>query len=165
MSTTTTINVQRVSIVSPKPFDEVVRRVTATLGQPDLRAFHDALVAATTVAELEQTVHGAIGASGLMEFGRFDAGDVLRKGTDGRGPKLLRLLVGNPLIMKEMARRVADAAAYAPITILVDERPDGVHLAFDSMASLLGPYGDDGAIAVARDLDAKVGALLEAAAH
>jgi len=75
MSTTTTINVQRVSIVSPKPFDEVVRRVTATLGQPDLRAFHDALVAATTVAELEQTVHGAIGASGLMEFGRFDAGD------------------------------------------------------------------------------------------
>ena len=33
---------------------------------------------------------------------------------------------GNPIIMKEMARIVPDAAAYAPVTILVDERADGV---------------------------------------
>ena len=49
-----------------------------------------------------------------MEFVRFDAGEVLRKERNGQGPKLLRLVVGNPLIMKEMAKTVPDAAAYAP---------------------------------------------------
>ena len=49
----------------------------------------------------------------------------------GTGAKILRLLGGNPLIMKDMAKTVPDAAAYAPITILVDERADGVHLSYD----------------------------------
>lgn len=83
----------------------------------------------------------------------------------GDGPKLLRLVVGNPLIMKEMARAVPDAASYAPVTILIDERADGVHLSYDSVASLLAPYGCGPALAVAADLDTKVEALLEAAAR
>ena len=49
-----------------------------------------------------------------MEFVRFDAGEVLRKERGGQGPKILRLVVGNPLIMKEMAKSVPDAASYAP---------------------------------------------------
>jgi hypothetical protein len=36
-------------------------------------------------------------------------------------PKIVRLLIGNPLIMKEMAKHVADAGSYAPVTVLVDE--------------------------------------------
>jgi len=66
--------------------------------------------------------------------------------------------------MKEIAKAVPDAASYAPITILIDERADGVHLSYDSMASLLAPYGHETALQVARDLDAKVERLLEAAA-
>ena len=55
-----TINValRRVSVVSPKPFDEVVRRLTATIGHPDMNAFHSAIVAARTVGELEEVVQG-----------------------------------------------------------------------------------------------------------
>jgi uncharacterized protein (DUF302 family) len=78
---------------------------------------------------------------------------------------MLRLVVGNPLIMKEMAKSVPDAASYAPVTILVDERDDGVHLTYDSMASLLAPYGSRSALAVAGELDAKIEGLLEAAAR
>jgi uncharacterized protein (DUF302 family) len=100
-----------------------------------------------------------------MEFIRFDAGEVLRKERNGQGPKILRLIVGNPLIMKEMAKAVPDAAAYAPITILVDERADGVHLSYDSMASLIAPYASEPALAVARDLDARIEALLDTAAR
>ena len=62
--------------------------------------------------------------------------------------------------MKEMAKHVPDAGSYAPVTILVDERPDGVHLTYDKMASLLAPYGNPDAIAVARDLDSKIENLL-----
>ncbi len=158
------IRVRRFTIVSSRPFDEVVRRLTATVGRPDTNAFHDAIASATNVAELEKVVHGAIGSSDLMEFARFDAGEVLRKSQGGHGPKILRLVVGNPLIMKEMAKTVPDAASYAPVTIHVDERADGVHLSYDSMASLLAPYGSQSALTVAIDLDAKVESLLKTAA-
>jgi Domain of unknown function DUF302 len=159
------VPLRRVSVVSSRPFDEIVRRLTATIGHPDINAFHKAVAAATTVADLEEVVHGAIGSSDLMEFVRFDAGEVLRKERGGEGPQILRLVVGNPLIMKEMARTVPDAASYAPITILLDERADGVHLSYDSMASLIAPYGSQPALLVAKDLDAKVQGLLEAVAQ
>ena len=158
------VHVRRVSVVSSRPFEEVVRRLTATIGHPDVKAFHEAVAATTTAAELAEVVQAAIGPSGLMEFGRFDAGEVLRKESDGHGPKILRLIVGNPLIMKEMARTVPDAASYAPVTILVDERADGVHLSYDTMASFIAPYASEPALAVATDLDAKIHSLLESAA-
>jgi len=159
------VAVRRTSVVSQRPFEEIVRRLTATIGHPEMSAFHEAVAAATTVAELEAVVHGAIGASELMEFVRSDSGDVLRKERAGQGPRMLRLVVGNPLIMKEMAKVVPDAASYAPVTILIDERDDGVHLSYDSMASLLAPYRNEAALVVARDLDAKVESLLETAAR
>src|SRR5437762_11997034 len=100
-----------------------------------------------------------------MKFTQFDLGAILRKESGRDTPKILRFVVGNPLIMKEMAKHVPDAGSYAPVTILVDERPDGVHLSYDRMASFLVPYGNSDALAVARNLDQKVeGLLLEAAA-
>jgi hypothetical protein len=159
------VGVRRISIVSQRPFEEIVRRLTATIGRPDMTAFHNAVAAATTVAELEAVVDGAIGTSELMEFVRFDSGDVLRKERGGQGPKMLRLVVGNPLVMKEMAKAVPDAASYAPVTILIDERAEGVHLSYDLMASLLAPYGSEAALVVARDLDTKVETLLKAVAR
>jgi len=59
---------------------------------------------------------------------------------------------------------VPDAGSYAPVTILIDERPDGVHLSYDRMESLLAPYENAAALNVARELDAKVEALLASAA-
>ena len=79
-------------------------------------------------------------------------------------PKIVRLLIGNPLIMKEMAKHVADPGSYAPVTVLVDERADGVHFSYDKMTSLLAPYENREALEVARDLDMKVEDLLRHAA-
>jgi hypothetical protein len=158
------IQVRRFSVVSQRPFDEVVGRVTATIGRPDLNAFHHALAAAATTGELETVVRQAVGSSDLMEFARFDAGRVIRQERGGQGPRMLRLVVGNPLIMQDMARSVPDAASYAPVTILIDERPDGVHLSYDAMASLLAPYGHQRVLGIAKELDIKVEGLLQAAA-
>jgi uncharacterized protein (DUF302 family) len=97
-------------------------------------------------------------------FIELDHGAVLRKETGLDKPKMVRLVIGNPLIMKEMAKHVPDAGSYAPVTILVDERTEGVHLSYDRMASFLEPYANADAMKVARDLDAKVEALLAAAA-
>ena len=151
-------------MVSARSFEEVLERLTAPIGRTDLREFERAMGAAKTLAELQKVVLGAVGPSEFMEFARYDPGYVLRKERGGEGPKMLRLVVGNPLIMREMARAVPDAASYAPTTILVDERADGVHLSYDSMESLLAPYGNPAALAVAKDVDAKVRTLLETAA-
>jgi uncharacterized protein (DUF302 family) len=159
------VQVRRFNVVSVRPFEQVMARLTATIGRPELTEFRRSLLAASTFADVEATVQRAVGPSQLMEFVRFDPGEVLRKEGNGKGPMILRLPVGNPLIMKEMARYVAEAAAYAPVTILVDERSDGVHLTYDSMESLIAPYGSHAASAVARALDAKVEDLLESAAR
>lgn len=66
--------------------------------------------------------------------------------------------------MKEIVEQVPDAGSYAPVTILIDERPDGVHLSYDRMASLLAGYNNERALQVARDRDAKVESLLARAA-
>jgi hypothetical protein len=157
------IRVRRFSVVSPRTFDETVKRLTATISRPDMNTFHGAIAAARTASELEDVVHRAVGSSDLMEFDRFDAGFVLRKERGGDGPKTLRLVVGNPLLMKEMTSFVPDAASYIPATILIDERPDGVHLSYDSMASVLAPYGSAAALAIAKDIDLKIESLLEMA--
>ena len=99
-----------------------------------------------------------------MEFARFDLGAILRLERGAEGPKILRLVVGNPLIMKRMVEHVPDAGSYAPVTILIDGREDGVHVSYDRMASLLASYGNAVASAVAQDLDTKVESLITAAA-
>jgi uncharacterized protein (DUF302 family) len=66
--------------------------------------------------------------------------------------------------MKEMAKHVPDAGSYAPVTVLVDERADGVHLSYDRMASFLAPYENRDTLEVARDLDRKIEDLLREAA-
>ena len=68
------------------------------------------------------------------------------------------------LTMKEMAKHIPDVGSYAPTTVLVDERQDGVHLSYDKMANLLAPYGNASALAVARDLDSKIEALMRESA-
>lgn len=159
------ITVERFSVISSKSFQAVVSAIEAEIGRPDISRFIREVGASQTEREMEEIVHGAVGSSDLMEFIRFDIGEVLRKELGERAPRSLRLVAGNPLIMKQMARVVPDAGSYAPVTVLIDERSDGVHLSYDRMASFLAPYGNAEALEVARALDSKVEALLETAAN
>ena len=158
------INVERVTVTSRKSLQDVLSKFDAAVGHPDIQEFWKSMNAAATTAEMESVVQSALGPSGFMEFARFDHGGVVRKGQSGNHAKVFRLVIGNPLIMREMVKRVPDAGSYAPVTILIDERPDGVHLSYDRMASFLAPYENEAALKVARDLDAKVETLLIAAA-
>ena len=159
-----TIEVQRFTVTSSKPFQDVLASLQAQIGQPAMNVFSRDIALAETFEELEGIVNKAIGASGLMEFMRLDLGEVLRKQSGTKAPKALRLIVGNPLIMKQMLEHVPDVGSYAPVTILIDERPDGVHLSYDRVASFLSPYKSQQALKVARELDSKVEALLVGAA-
>ncbi|HEY2103343.1 MAG TPA: DUF302 domain-containing protein [Chthoniobacterales bacterium] len=158
------INVERVTITSRKSLQEVLAKFDAAVGHPDIQEFLQRVGAAKTNPEMETVVQSALGPSEFMEFARFDHGGVVHKGKSGEHPKVFRLVIGNPLIMREMVKHVPDAGSYAPVTILIDERPDGVHMSYDRMAGFLAPYENAEALKVAKDLDAKVEALLASAA-
>ena len=152
--------IERFSVTTSMPFEAVVTALKDAVGRLDLVEFAKASRQAGTFAELKALVDRNLGKTGLMLFMELDHGAVLRKETGFPIPKIVRLVIGNPLVMKEMAKHVPEAGSYAPVTVLVDERSDGVHLSYDRMASLLAPYGNIEAIAVARELDSKIEKLL-----
>ena len=158
------LQVERFSLTSSRSFDEVLAAINDAVGHPDMAEFWKSARQARTIGELESTIQKALGRTGLMSFVQFDHGTIVRKETGSDTPQMVRLVIGNPLIMKEMAKHVPDAGSYAPVTVLVDERPDGVHLSYDRMASFLAPYGNPDALAVAQSLDKKVEDLLRQAA-
>ncbi|MCU1242994.1 MAG: hypothetical protein JWO71_3720 [Candidatus Acidoferrum typicum] len=160
----TRVQVERFSVISSRTFQEVVAALEKAIGHPDMKAFGKNLRGAKTYDELEKIVRGATGPSELMEFMRMDLGEVLRKRNGAAAPQSLRFIVGNPVIMSQMVQHVPDAGSYAPVTILIDERPDGVHLSYDRMASFLAPYKSPEALKIAQDLDSKVERLLATAA-
>ncbi len=160
----TTVEVERFSLTSSRPFGEVLAAIKGAVGHPDMIEFAKTTAAAPTFPEFESTVREGLGKTGLMLFMELDHGSVIRKATGDAKPRMARLIMGNPLIMQQMARHVPDAGSYAPVTVLVDERSDGVHISYDRMASLLAPYRNSDALAVAHDLDKKVETLLSEAA-
>jgi hypothetical protein len=121
------IEVERFSVISSRPFEAVVAALEAAVGKPDLTVFARATRDARTPGELEHLVQAGLGRTGLMMFMKLDHGAVLRKESRLATPRIVRFVIGNPLIMKELVKHVSDAGSYAPVTILVDERSDGVH--------------------------------------
>lgn len=164
ITSTKRINIERVTITSRKSLQEVLSKFDAAVGCPDIEEFWKRMTAAKTTSEMETVVQSVLGPSGFMQFARFDHGGVVHKGKPGGSPGVFRLVIGNPLIMRQMVQHVPDAGSYAPVTILIDERSNGVHLSYDRMASFLAPYQDAAALNVAKELDAKVEALLVSAA-
>ncbi|MGB7471770.1 MAG: DUF302 domain-containing protein [Candidatus Acidiferrum sp.] len=158
------IEIERFSLTSPKPFDQVVAALDAAIGHPDMAEFARSSREAHSFAELKSGVEKGLSDAGLMLFMQLDHGAVLRKETGRDTPRIIRFIIGNPLIMKEMAKHVPDAGSYAPVTVLVYERADGVHLSYDKMESFLAPYENAAALEVARELDRKVERILQQAA-
>ena len=154
------IPIERLSVVSQKTFEEILKVIDAAIGHPDIREMQKAIAAAPTYPAVESIVQKLVGPTDLMEFMRLDLGHVISKGKEGEPAKSLRLLIGNPLIMRQMAELVPDAGSYAPVTLLIDERSDGVHLSYDRMSSLLAPYENAEASKIARDLDLKIEILI-----
>ena len=159
------IEMERFSLTTSKRFDDVISSVNAAIGHPDMAEFGRSTHEAHSFAELKSAVEKGLSKLGLMLFMQLDHGAILRKETGHETPKMIRFVIGNPLIMKEMAKHIPDAGSYAPVTVLVDERADGVHLSYDRMASFLAPYGNRDALEVARDLDRKIEDLLREAAE
>jgi uncharacterized protein (DUF302 family) len=159
------VPVERVTLVSTRPFESVVAAIYSGLGRPDdFRALLKRWETADSAESFDALVAESAGTAGLIEFLSLDLGAALAKHPDWQHHRLVRIIAGNPVTMASMTSTLPDAGSYAPVTILVAERPDGVHIAYDRVASAIAPYQDTAASAVAADLDQEVLQLLRSAA-
>lgn len=161
--TTQKVVVERVTFVSNRSFEEVLEQLDKGIGRGNYTELRRRMNEAATFEEFSSIIQGAVGSADLMEFMRLDLGSSIRRDPAAKGYKIVRIIAGNPLIMKQMVEHVPDAGSYAPITILVYEQADGVHVSYNTMASHLASSNSEKALQVAKDLDAKVLRLLQEA--
>src|SRR5262245_20700704 len=102
------IEVERFSDTTSKRFDDVVATLNGSIRHRDITEFWRSTQQAHSFAELESTIEKALGKAGLMLFAEFDHGAIVRKETGRDTPRIIRFVIGNPLIMKEMAKHLPD---------------------------------------------------------
>ena len=152
---------ERLWLDSSKTIDEVIEKLGHFISRPNMAEFMRKAADAKNETEIEQVVSETVGPAGLMEFLRLPLGSFSQHNAATKKPrKMVRMLVGNPLIMQSMARHVPEVGSYAPVTILVFEREGGTRIRYDRLASFLGPYGSKEASEIARHLDEKVENIL-----
>ena len=156
--------VRRHVFTSERPFPAVLDGIFSGISQPDIGQLFSKLAASSSYEQFCSLVQQAQGSAGLMRFLQLDLDNALAldpqaKGQAGR--RLVRLIAGNPVTMGEMTRHVPDAGSYAPVTLLIQQLPDGgTRVAYDSVASDIASYHDPGASEVAERLDTEVPGLL-----
>ena len=161
------VPINRHMIESEQSFQDVMDGIFGGISRPDIRLLFSDLEASTSYEQFSSIVQQAQGSAGLMQFWQLHLDVALTldpRATDQAKHRLVRLIAGNPVTMGEMTRHIADAGSYAPVTILIQELPDGgSRVAYDSVASAIAPYHDAAASKVARRLDAAVLTLLREA--
>src|SRR6202047_4194646 len=111
------IEIERFSLTTSKQFDEVIAGVNAGIGHPDMAEFGRSTHEGRSLAELKSAGEKGLVTVVLMLFMQLDHGAILRKETGRETPKMIRFVIGNPLIMKEMAKHVPDAARSPTSTV------------------------------------------------
>ena len=66
------IEVERFTLNSSKPFDQVVAALNSAVGHPDIPEFWKSTHRAQDVAELQSTIEKVLGQTGLMLSAEFD---------------------------------------------------------------------------------------------
>jgi hypothetical protein len=158
------VRVRRHVFTSERPFADVMNGIYGGISEPDIGSLFQELAASTSYEQFTSLVHQAEGSAGLMRFLELELDSALALDPQAQasaGLGLVRLIAGNPVTMGEMARHVPDAGSYAPVTILIQELPDGgTRLAYDSVVSELAIYDNPAATQVAENLDTEVLDLL-----
>ena len=108
-----------------------------------------------------EAVESYVGPHGFMLFGLFDHGGWITKA--GIDRKVLRVIIGNPLIAITMLRHDVTAGLFAPVELLiVDGDSGGSSLIYVQPSSLMVVETNPPLLDAARELDAKLAALASA---
>ena len=142
---------------SAKSFDDVVAALLDDVGDKPV-PIDDFAARFATWEAYEREVQSHVGASGFMLFATLDHGAWIQK--LGIERKLLRVVIGNPLIAITMLRHDVTAGLFAPVELLIaEEQPDRSSLTYVVPSSLMVVEENEPLRAAAVALDAKLAAL------
>jgi hypothetical protein len=147
----------RLRYASTKSFDELADAVFADVGREPV-PIDDIGKLYPDWASYEHEVQSHVGPHGFMLFGSFNHGGWIAKA--GIHRKVLRLVIGNPLIAITMIRHDVTAGLFAPVELLLTEKDNGTSaLTYVVPSSLMVVEPNPPLFAAARDLDAKLAAF------
>jgi uncharacterized protein (DUF302 family) len=147
----------RLRFDSTKGFDDLVKALLADVGEQPVQ-INDIGARFDGWELYEREVQSHVGPSGFMLFGLLDHGGWLKKA--GIDKKVLRVVVGNPLIAITMLRHDVTAGLFAPVELLItEEENDRSALAYVVPSSLMVVEPNEPLRAAALELDAKLAAL------
>lgn len=147
----------RVQLDSNKSYDELVGALFADVGDKPV-PIEDLVPALGSWDSLQAEVESRVGPSGFMLFGLFDHGAWIKKA--GIDRKVLRAIIGNPLIAITMLRHDVAAGLFAPVELLLVQHDDGHgSLIYVKPSSLMVIESNPPLLAAAQQLDAKLYAL------
>ena len=147
----------RIRFDSKKCFDEVVRALLADVGEKPLMI--DELPAKFASWEsYKAEVESHVGPSGFILFGLLNHGAWIKKVDIQK--KVLRVIIGNPLLAITMLRHDLTAGLFAPVELIViEEEQDQSSLTYVRPSSLMVVETNEPLLAAAKGLDAKLYAL------
>jgi uncharacterized protein (DUF302 family) len=147
----------RVRYDSAKSYDELVAALLADIGEAPV-SLDDLAKSSTNWESYQQQVEPHVGPSGFMLFTLFDHGAWITK--TGIDRKVLRVILGNPLIAITMLRHDVTAGLFAPVEVLlVDEGEGRSSLTYVRPSSLMVVEDNAELLSAAKELDAKLAAL------
>jgi uncharacterized protein (DUF302 family) len=150
-------NSVRVRYGSTKSYEELVAALFADVGE---RPYPVNDFAATTRdwQSYEDLVQPNLGPSGFMLVGLFDHGAWITKA--GVGRKVLRVVIGNPIVAISMLRHDVTAGLFVPVELLlVNEDAGRSSLTYIKPSSLMVVDEEPELLTAAEQLDAMVAAL------
>ncbi|MFC0454122.1 DUF302 domain-containing protein [Rhodococcus jostii] len=147
----------RLRFDSTKSFDNLVDALLADVGDKPV-PIDDIAARFESWKSYEQQVRPHVGPSGFMLFALWNHGGWIKKA--GLGGKVLRIVIGNPLIAITMLRHDVTAGLFAPVELLLtDEQHGRSALTYVRPSSLMVVEPNRPLRAGAMKLDAKLATL------
>jgi uncharacterized protein (DUF302 family) len=146
----------RVRYDSAKSYDELVAALFADIGETPVE-LEEFVKAPGSWQSYQHQVEPYVGPSGFMLFKLFDHGAWITKA--GIDRKVLRVILGNPLIAITMLRHDVTAGLFAPVEVLVVDEGEGSSLTYIKPSSLMVLEPNPQLLSAAQELDAKLAVL------
>ena len=121
MIKTTQTTIEHIELVCSRSYGQVTASLQDRLGSfPDPAKFRSQLPAGASWAQIEKTIEGMLGSSGLSIFHKVEHGDLLSL-LARRPRRVSQYAIGNPLLAIRMIQHEPGVALYAPLRLAVYE--------------------------------------------
>ncbi len=148
----------RVRYDSSKSYGQLLAALLADIGDKPV-PINEIATASGGWQEYQERVESHVGPSGFMLFALLDHGAWVTKA--GIDRKVMRVILGNPLIAITMLRHDVSAGLFAPVELLVMDEGTGSSLTYVKPSSLMVVEHNPELLSAAEELDAKLAALAE----